>query len=106
MCPAGGEGPRRDEVLLDEAGVVRQMFEWVGRDRLSIGAVARRLTAAGVPTRTGKPRWDRGTVGALLHNPAYKGEAAYGRTRSGPPHRHTLRPAPGKSAHPPQPPTK
>ncbi len=104
--PAQGVDPPRYEVVLDEAGVVRQMFEWVGRDRLSIGAVARRLTAAGVPTRTGKPRWDRGTVGALLHNPAYKGEAAYGRTRSGPWHRQTLRPVRGKSAHPRQPATK
>jgi site-specific DNA recombinase len=54
----------------------------------------------------GKARWDRGTVGAMLHNPAYKGEAAYGRTRSGPWQRQTLRPVRGKSAHPRQPATK
>jgi site-specific DNA recombinase len=104
--PGQGADPPRYEVVLDEARVVRQVFEWVGRDRLSIGAVARRLTAAGVPTRMGKARWDRGTVGAMLHNPAYKGEAAYGRTRSGPWQRQTLRPIRGKSAHPRPPATK
>jgi site-specific DNA recombinase len=103
---AQGADPPHYEVVLDEARVVRQVFEWVGRDRLSIGEVARRLTQAGVPTRTGKPRWDRGTVGAMLHNPAYKGEAAYGRTRSGPWQRQTLRPLRGKAAHPRQPTTE
>ncbi len=105
LGPAQGADPPRYEVVLDEARVVRQLFDWVGRERCSIGEVARRLTQAGVPTRTGKTRWDRGTVGAMLHNPAYKGEAAYGRTRSGPWQRHTLRPVRGKSAHPHQPAT-
>jgi site-specific DNA recombinase len=89
---AQGADPPHYEVVLDEARVVRQVVDWVGRDRLSLGEVARRLTQAGVPTRTGKPRWDRGTVGAMLHHPAYQGEAAYGRTRSGPWQRQTLRP--------------
>lgn len=101
--PAQGADSPRYEVVLDEARRVRQLFEWVGRDRRSIGEVARRLTQAGVPTHTGKPRWDRGTVGALLHHPAYKGEAASGRTRSGPWQRQTLRPLRGKSTHPRQP---
>jgi site-specific DNA recombinase len=101
-----GVDPPRYEVVLDEARVVRQVFEWVGRDRLSIGAVAWRLTTLGVPTRQGKTRWDRGTISAMLNNPAYKGAAAYGRTRSGPWQRHTLRPVRGKSAHPHQPATK
>src|SRR5215472_15736231 len=77
-----------------------------GRDRLCIGEVARRLTQAGVPTRLGKPRWERGTVGAMRHNPAYTGEAAYGRTRSGPWQRQTRRPVRGKSAHPRRPATE
>ena len=75
-----GVDPPRYEVIHDEAQVVRQVFEWVARDRLSLGAVARRLTSLGVPTRQGKSRWDRGSIGAMLSNPAYKGEAAYGRT--------------------------
>lgn len=103
---AEGVDPPRYEVVLDEARVVRQAFEWVGHDRLSMGEVAWRLTTRGVPTRQGKTRWDRGTVSAMLHNPAYQGAAAYGRTRSGPWQRRTLRPVRGKSAHPRQPATK
>ncbi len=80
--------------------MVRQVFIWVGRERQTIGAVARRLTAAGVPTRQGGPRWDRTTIWDMLKNLAYKGEAAYGRTRSEPWQGRTTRPQRGKSAQP------
>lgn len=71
-----GDGEAHFEVLWEEARVVRQVFEWVGRDRCSIGEVRRRLEAAKQRTRTGKTVWDRATIGGMLHNPAYKGEAA------------------------------
>ena len=35
------------ELIPDEARVVRQVFAWVGRDRLPIGEVCRRLTRGG-----------------------------------------------------------
>ena len=75
-----GAGEAHFEVLWEEARVVRQVFEWVGRDRCSIGEVRRRLEAAKERTRTGKTIWDRATIGGMLHNPAYKGEAAFGKT--------------------------
>ena len=77
-----GGGQARYEILLEEARVVRQVFDWVGRERLSIGEAVRRLTAAGERTRSGKTIWDRSTVWALLKNPAYKGTAAFGKTRA------------------------
>ncbi len=77
-------GPARFEIVLEEARVVRQIFDWVGRDRLTIGEVCRRLTAAGERTRSGKTVWDRATVWGMLKNPAYKGTAAFGKTRVGP----------------------
>jgi site-specific DNA recombinase len=80
---AGG-GQARYEILPDEARVVRQVFEWVGRDRLPIGEVCRRLTQAGERTRTGRTVWERSVVGGILHNPAYQGTAAFGKTRQGP----------------------
>ena len=80
---AGG-GQARYEILPDEARVVRQVFDWVGRDRLTIGEVCRRLTQAGERTRTGRTVWERSVVGGLLHNPAYQGSAAFGKTRQGP----------------------
>src|SRR6266851_1967235 len=75
-----GAGEASFEIVWEEARVVRQVFEWVGRDRCSIGEVRRRLEAAKERTRTVKTVWDRATIGGMLHNPAYKGEAAFGKT--------------------------
>jgi len=77
----------RFDIILEEARVVRQIFEWVGRDRCSIGEVQRRLNQAKEQTRTGKTVWDRATIWGILKNPAYKGEAAFGKT-----HLEALRP--------------
>jgi site-specific DNA recombinase len=79
-----GGGQARYEVVADEARVVRQVFDWVGRERLSIGEVCRRLMQAGELTRTGRTVWDRSVVWAMLKNPAYMGQAAFGKTRQGP----------------------
>jgi site-specific DNA recombinase len=68
----------------EEARVVQQVFAWVGGDRLTIGEVCRRLTQAGEVTRTGKTVWDRRVVWGMLKHPAYKGTAAFGKTRQAP----------------------
>ena len=65
-----GGGQARYEILPDEGRVVRQVFAWVGCDRLTIGEVCRRLTQAGEMTRTGKTVWDRSVVWGILKNPA------------------------------------
>jgi site-specific DNA recombinase len=79
-----GGGQAHYEVVADETRVVRQVFDWVGRERLSIGEVCRRLMQAGELTRTGRTMWDRSVVWAMLKNPAYMGQAAFGKTRQGP----------------------
>ena len=71
-------------VHLQEAQVVQQMFQWIGAERWSIGQVCRRLKTQGIPSPRGKDYWDRSTVWAILNNPAYKGQAAFGKTRLGP----------------------
>ena len=73
----------RYEVLAREAEVVRQVFDWYAQDPCSIGEIARRLTEQGIPTRTGKQRWDRSVIWAMLRNPAYSGRAGYGKTGTG-----------------------
>ena len=73
---AGG-GQAHYEVVLEEARVVRQIFDWVGRERVSLGEVARRLMQAGVPSRTGKPHWDRSIVWTMLKNPANPRESRH-----------------------------
>ena len=75
-----GAGEASFEIVWEEARVVRQVFEWVGRDRYTLGEVRRRLEAAKERTRTGKTVWDRATICGMLKNPAYKGEAAFGKT--------------------------
>ena len=81
-----GGGQAHYEIVPEEARVVRQTFEWVGLERVSIGEVRRRLQQAGIRTRTGKFTWDRTTIWGMLKNPAYKGKAAFGKTQVGPMH--------------------
>src|SRR5512143_2892410 len=83
ITQAEGGGIARYEILEDQAQVVRRMFDWVGRERLSLGEVQRRLTATAIPTPRGKAWWDRSTIWGMLNNPAYRGQAAFGKTRTG-----------------------
>ena len=77
---AGG-GVARVEVAAEEARWVRLMFAWIGLERLSLREVSRRLAEAGVPTSTGKARWDSTTIALMLRNTAYVGRAVFGRSR-------------------------
>jgi site-specific DNA recombinase len=70
----------RYEVIDDEARVVREMFRRYSAEQASIGELARWLSAEGVQTRTGKDRWDRSVIWAMLKNPAYIGRAAFLKT--------------------------
>jgi len=79
-----GGGQARYEVTANEAEAVQHMFGWVGVERVSLGEVCRRLKKAAILTPKGKPVWDRATVCGILKNPAYKGLAAFGKTREGP----------------------
>jgi site-specific DNA recombinase len=98
-----GDGEARYQILADEARVVRLIFEWVGQERCSIGEVQRRLLRQGIPTRKGKAAWDRATIWLMLKNPAYKGTAAFGKTRSGPHKPQRLRPQRGRPERPRRP---
>jgi site-specific DNA recombinase len=98
-----GDGEARYQVVANEARVVRKIFTWVGQERCSIGEVCRRLNSEGVPTRTGKTAWDRSVVWAILKNPAFKGAAAFGKTRSGPFKPQKLRTQRGRPQHPRRP---
>jgi site-specific DNA recombinase len=64
-----------------EAPIVREIFDRYVAQRESIVQIARSLTERGVPTRTGAQRWGPSTIWAILRNPAYAGQAAYGRRR-------------------------
>jgi site-specific DNA recombinase len=94
-----GNGQARYEVHPEHAHVVRQIFEWVGQERATLGEVCRRLQQATIPSPKGKPVWDRSTIWGVLKNPAYKGTAAFGKTTLGQ-KRPRLRPGRQQSPHP------
>jgi site-specific DNA recombinase len=77
------------EVVESEADVVRMVFAIYTQQRFSINGIARLLNARGISTRTGKTRWERSVVWAMLRNPAYEGKACYGKTEQSPRQRIT-----------------
>jgi site-specific DNA recombinase len=87
-------------VVEDEARVVRQLFTWIGLERISLRETCRRLQRLGHVTRTGLPQWDATTICGMLRNPSYTGVAMFGRTRSIPPVQARLRPIRGHSHTP------
>jgi site-specific DNA recombinase len=79
-----GGGHARYDLIADDARLVRQVFEWMGRERLYSGEVCPGLMQAGERTRAGRLVWERNVVWAMLKNPADMGRAAFGKTRQGP----------------------
>ncbi|MHB1528683.1 MAG: recombinase family protein [Acidiferrobacteraceae bacterium] len=75
------EVPASYLVLDAEARVVQHVYEQYTVEGLSIGEIARRLNAEGIPTRKQSARWERSVVWAMLRNPAYRGAAGFGKTR-------------------------
>ena len=77
------------EINEDQARVVRRMFELYSVHGLSIGAIARLMNEEAIPTYKRRGRWERSTVWGILRNPAYKGEACFGKTTIAPRQRIT-----------------
>jgi len=78
-----GDGQARYDVVFEEARVVKQIFEWIGRDRISIREACRRLKAQQILSPKGNLHWATSVLGSLLKNPAYKGAAVFGKSRVG-----------------------
>jgi site-specific DNA recombinase len=72
----------RYEIIDAEADIVRTVYQSYIGGGLSIGAITRLLNERGVPTRKQISRWERSTVWAMLRNPAYKGTACFGKTKT------------------------
>lgn len=60
----------------EESQIVKKIFDWKVNENMSAGAIARKLTAMGVPTYSGAPEWSLTTIKTILTNPTY-----YGRVR-------------------------
>ena len=83
VTPYGYDAKRIDRktktiVPNNEAQYVKLMFKWFAEDKLTMGEIARRLTAMGVPTRTGKSvAWNKATIGDILKNDVYRGKVRW-----------------------------
>lgn len=69
--------PDRDTRTLKankDAQYVEMIFRWFVEDRMSPGAIARRLTAMGVPTCRNALEWGRGSIMEILKNDTYAGK--------------------------------
>jgi len=69
------------EVFDQEAEIVRTVYRLYTEDGLSINAIARWLNDRNIATRRKISRWERSTIWAMLRNPAYKGQACFGKTQ-------------------------
>jgi site-specific DNA recombinase len=90
------------EIVPDEALVVQRLFAWVAQEGCSVREVCRRLHKQRIPTRSGRRLWEPATISGILRNPAYCGQAAYGKTRIGE-RRSRLRPQRGRPEVPRRP---
>lgn len=78
-----GDGIASYEIILEEAKTVLQVFEWFVLNGHSINEICKLLEEKEILTRIGKLKWDRSVVWGMLKNPAYKGFAAFGKTKCG-----------------------
>ena len=62
------------EIVPEEAAIVRRIYARFMKGLTSC-AIARELTADGIPTPSGKPNWQSSTVESILKNEKYKGAA-------------------------------
>lgn len=53
---------------------LKSIFKWAVEENMTAGAIARRLTAMGIPTYSGAPEWSRDSVKHILTNPVYIGK--------------------------------
>ncbi|APR81120.1 DNA invertase [Minicystis rosea] len=64
-----------------EAAVVRQVLTWVGMEGLRLRQVARRLDERGIKPRSGE-RWSPSTLGKMVRNRVYVGQAHHQKYQS------------------------
>ena len=71
----------RWEIESLESETVQLIFQLVGQQGCTLSGVCRELKRRNIPTKSGKADWDSATVRGMLINPAYCGEARYGKER-------------------------
>ena len=72
---------RRAEIVESEAEIIRRVFHMYVREDMGAPAIAKQLTAEGVPTPRDVGRWYDRTVTRILGLEAYKGTWIFGKRR-------------------------
>ncbi len=67
------------EVIEDQAIIVREIYQAYIQEGRPILGIAKWLNKRGVATYSGKAKWLPNVIRNVLRNPAYKGQAAFGR---------------------------
>jgi len=73
----GSDG--QPQIVEEQAIIVRLIYKMFLEGLMPSG-IAKRLTAQGIPSPAGKPRWYSGTVESILTNEKYKGDALLQKT--------------------------
>jgi site-specific DNA recombinase len=68
--------------LNDQSEYVKMIYEWFVNNRMTTGEIARKLTLMGVPTKLGKPEWNRSTIKDILTNNLYTGKIRWNRRKT------------------------
>jgi site-specific DNA recombinase len=63
----------------EQASIVRQMFEMFASGDFGIITIARFLEERRIPTKMGRPQWDRGQIKTILKNETYTGTRYFNR---------------------------
>ncbi len=74
-------GEAKYEINEEEAKIVKQLFMWIGQERISISEAISRLKDMSIRTRTGMENWYSATISGMLRNPTYEGRAPFGRIK-------------------------
>jgi len=75
--------PAAFQINLEAARTVRRVFDEFTSHLKSIRSIGLGLKADGIPMARGGLRWGTSSVFRILTNPAYKGQAAFGKTEVG-----------------------
>jgi len=67
----------KHEIEPKEAEVVRMIFDWLVKERLTLNAIQMRLNRVAIPTRSGRQWWQRATLYRIVRDEAYTGHWFY-----------------------------
>jgi len=76
-----GGGQASWEIDPQNSKVIELIFDLVGNAGETLGSVCRELRRRGIKTPSGNQTWSRATIVGILKNPAYYGQARFGRER-------------------------